>query len=67
MKAAEIERTYQEMMVGRDEPDVMWILGRTLKAMSRECGKEVSADTDGHPIKDEEMYCVTSEGIWLVE
>jgi len=61
-----VEQTYNEIMFGREEPNVMWILGRTLKALAIEIGKPVTQDADANPIVDDELYRVTAEGIYLV-
>jgi len=67
MDAHEIEEAWQRTMLGVDEPDCMYILGKTLKEWARNMGKPAEQTTDGFPIYNDEMYLVTHEGIWRVE
>lgn len=67
MKAADIEQKYQETLFGHDEPDIAYCNGKTLKEMAAKCGEPVSEDSDGNPIRDGELYCMTRKGIWLIE
>jgi hypothetical protein len=45
----------------------MYLLGRTVKSLSVESGRPITADARGNPIFDGELYCCSSKGIWLVE
>ena len=65
--ADEIEKSYQEVCFGYDEPDIMWLLGKTLKEFLRQVGDARTVTDDGHPIVDSEMYVMTRKGIFLVE
>jgi hypothetical protein len=67
MTADEIEKSYQEVTSGYEEPKIMWILGKTLKEFLAKQGGTRTATNDGHVIVDGEMYCVTDTGIWLAE
>jgi len=67
MKMADIEKTYREVTQGFDEPEVIWILGKTLKEMARRLEKEVKADSDGRPIEDGAMYEVSERGTFRMQ
>jgi hypothetical protein len=68
MKAAEIEKLYQQTIFGYDEPEVMYLRGETLKRMLLGLGDTTTKHTnDGHLIVDAELYCMTKKGIYLVE
>jgi len=67
MKIADIEKTYREVTQGFDEPDVMWILGKTLKELARRSGKEVKADSEGQPIEDDAVYEVSERGTFRMQ
>jgi hypothetical protein len=67
MKADDIERSYQEITFGHDEPDIMYLSGKTLKYMAIQNGHPALADSEGNLIRDNELYCLMADGIWLVE
>lgn len=67
MDANELEKSYQEITRGDSEPDVMYLLGRTIKEWDALEGVTRSETTDGFPIQDNWFYMVTRQGIWLVE
>ena len=49
------------------KPDVMFILGRTLKQMAEHFGKSVEHDSMNEPILDHEMYEVSPKGTFRVQ
>jgi len=61
------EQIYSEVTFGRDEPEVIWILGKTLKEMARRLEKEVKADSDGQPIEDGAMYEISERGTFRMQ
>jgi len=68
MKAAKIEELYQQTIFGYDEPEVMYLRGETLKQMLLGLGDTTTKHTNyGHLIVDDELYCMTKKGIYLVE
>jgi hypothetical protein len=44
----------------------LYLYGKTLKEFSARIGKPIGETSDGQPIRDREMYCVTDNGIFLV-
>jgi hypothetical protein len=60
-----MEEAYRQVVFGYDEPDVMWMNGKLLKEMAIKNGKPVENDSDGNPIYDGEVYCLTAKGIYL--
>ena len=46
---------------------VVYVSGRTVKAIARELGTEAKQTKEGHPFNDEELYCMTEDGIFWVE
>lgn len=67
MIADQLEQLYQSLMFGHDEPEMMYLTGATLKLLAEQNGHPATKDDSGQPIKDTELYCVTSRGIFLVE
>lgn len=67
MSAEEIERTYQDIMLSRDETMIMYLKGKTLREFAAQTGHTVETTSDGHPIDDEAFYVVTADSIHLVE
>ena len=72
MSAEEIERTYQELQIGRqqlglEKQNVLYLKGKTLREFAATTGHTVETTSDGHPIDEEAMYAVTSDSIHLVE
>jgi len=46
---------------------VMYVTGRMVKAIAKELGTTATQTKEGHPVVDEEMYCMTEDGIFWVE
>jgi hypothetical protein len=61
-----MERTYQETTFGLDEPQFLWITGKTLRLLASESGQTISVDSNGDSISDTELYLVDSGGIFPV-
>jgi hypothetical protein len=47
--------------------EVMYLLGRTVKNLLGENNIPIENDSNGKPILDRELYCVTVNGILPVE
>ena len=60
-----MEAAYREVTFGYAEPDIMWMNGKLLKEMAVKNGNPVENDSDGNPIYDGEVYCLTAKGIFL--
>lgn len=45
----------------------LWLLGSTLRGLSRDLGSEVTHDQNGDPLDDAELYLVTNEGVFPVK
>jgi hypothetical protein len=66
VKAADIERKYQELCVGGAQPVLAFISGRTLKLMKHDSGVDF-LDDQGSKICEDETYALLSSGIFRVE
>ena len=67
MTAEEIERAYLETVYGYDEPKAMYLSGKTLREFAARGGHTIEQTSEGHPIDDHEMYCLSAAGVFLVE
>jgi len=68
MKAEAIERLYQKVVYGREEPGLAYLSGKTLKEMSAMWGDPITEDKNGNPIIDGALYCMMAgEGVFRVE
>ena len=45
----------------------MYVRGATLKDMALEMRVRIEQTSEGFPIEDNEMYAVTSVGVYLIE
>ena len=63
----ELYQSYQSVTFGYDEPEMMWLTGATAKYLAEQGGHEPPTDDDGKPLKDNELYCLTSKGIFRVD
>jgi hypothetical protein len=66
-KIGDLELTYAQATSGYDEPEAMWMNGRTLKDLAVKEGHPILVDSDGNPILDGECYVLTPKGVYLVE
>ena len=61
---SELEASYQQIISGYDEPELMWMNGKHLKWLGQETGHPTTHDSNGDEIQDGLCYCVSREGIY---
>ena len=66
MQAADLETLCQSLQL-EDGQEGLYLLGSTLKALGGKKEREGLTDDCGQPIVDDELYCITTRGIFLVE
>lgn len=46
--------------------EFLWLLGSTVRTLTKELGDEASRDSNGDALDDQELYLITPEGIFPV-
>lgn len=62
-----MDASYQTATFGLDEPEFMWLTGRTIKFLASELHEAVRNDVDGNELVDGQLYLLDKEGIHPVE